>query len=211
MLFICYEIFKPASDMSENAEEIRSKIKERFVKVALEPKAKQRHPTGPESAKRLGYAAADIDGLPATVTESFAGVGNPLALGELRPGDTVLDIGCGAGVDSILAARKVGPSGWVVGVDMTEQMVEKAKDNAVAAGVANAEFHTGEADLLPAEAGTVDVVISNGVFNLCLDKPKVVAEVFRVLRPGGRLQMADILLDDTVTAGQVDKKGVWSD
>jgi SAM-dependent methyltransferase len=197
--------------MSENPEEIRSKIRQRFVKVALDPQARQRHPIGPDSAKQLGYDAAEVDALPATITESFAGVGNPLGLGELRPGETVLDIGCGAGVDSILAARRVGPSGRVVGVDMTEEMVKKAKENAVAAGVTNTEFHTGDADRLPVEDATVDVVISNGVFNLCLDKPKVLAEVFRVLRPGGRIQMADILLDERMTTQQVDRKGAWSD
>ncbi len=122
-----------------------------------------------------------------------------------------MDIGCGAGVDSILAARKVGPSGRVVGVDLTPEMVKKATDNAVAAGVANAEFHQGEADRLPASDGAVDVVLSNGVFNLCLDKPKVLADVFRVLRPGGRVQMADILLGEAVTDEQVEKKGAWSD
>jgi arsenite methyltransferase len=197
--------------MNEEKTAIKDKIRERFVKVALDPHARQRHPIGPESAKNLGYAAADIDGLPAVITESFAGVGNPLALGELRPGDTVLDIGCGAGVDSILAARRVGPTGKVIGVDMTAEMVRKAADNAVAAGVANAEFHTAEADCLSAGDGTVDVVISNGVFNLCVDKPKVLGEVFRVLRPGGRLQMADILLDDRVTTEQVERMGAWSD
>ena len=197
--------------MSESVNEIKDKIRQRFVKVALDPKAKQRHPTGPDSAKRLGYPAAEIDGLPPAVTESFAGVGNPFITGQLRAGDTVLDLGCGAGVDSILAARRVGPSGRVVGVDMTEEMVKKAEGNAVAAGVTNAEFHTGEADRLPAGDGTVDVVISNGVFNLCLDKPKVLAEVFRVLKPGGRVQMADIMLGEDVTPGQVEKKGAWSD
>ena len=197
--------------MSESVNEIKDKIRQRFVKVALDPKAPQRHPTGPDSAKRLGYPAAEIDGLPPAVTESFAGVGNPFITGQLRAGDTVLDLGCGAGVDSILAARRVGPSGRVVGVDMTEEMVKKAEGNAVAAGVTNAEFHTGEADALPAADGTVDLVISNGVFNLCLDKPGVLAEVFRVLKPGGRLQMADILLDDGVTPGQVEQMGAWSD
>lgn len=195
----------------ENVNEIKDKIKQRFVKVATEPQAPQRHPTGPTSAKKLGYDPALIDGLPAAVTESFAGVGNPLALGELRAGDTVLDMGCGAGVDSIIAARKVGPSGRVIGVDMTAEMVKKATDNAVVAGVTNTEFHQGEADHLPADDGAVDVVISNGVFNLCLDKPKVLAEVFRVLRPGGRVQMADIMLGEAVTEGQVETKGAWSD
>lgn len=197
--------------MPENVNEIKDKIRQRFVKVATDPTATQRHPTGPASAKKLGYDPAEIDALPAVVTESFAGVGNPLGLHEVRPGEAVVDIGCGAGVDSILAARKVGPCGRVIGVDMTQEMVKKATDNAVAAGVTNTEFQQGEADRLPVGDGTVDVVISNGVFNLCLDKPKVLAEVFRVLRPGGRLQMADILLGEAVTDEQVEKKGAWSD
>jgi len=197
--------------MLEAANEIRDKIRRRFVKVAHLPHEKQPFAIGPESAKKLGYDPAEIDALPTQVTESFAGVGNPLALGELRAGETALDFGCGAGMDSIIAARRVGPSGRVIGVDVTAEMVQKARDNAIAAAVANIEFHVGEADRLPAKNGTVDVVISNGVFNLCLDKPKVLAEGFRVLRPGGRLQMADILLDDRVTAEQVETKGAWSD
>ncbi len=195
----------------ESVNEIKDKIRRRFVKVATCPTAPQRHPHGPASAKKLGYDPAEIDGLPAVVVESFAGVGNPLGLHPVRPGDTVVDIGCGAGVDSILAAHKVGPSGRVVGVDMTAEMVEKATANARVAGVPNAEFHQGEADHLPVGDGTADVVISNGVFNLCLDKPKVLAEVYRVLRPGGRLQMADILLGETVTDDAVEAKGAWSD
>lgn len=197
--------------MPEDVNEIKEKIRLRFVKVATDPTAPQRHPHGPASAKKLGYDPAEIDALPTVVTESFAGVGNPLGLHPIRPGETVVDIGCGAGVDSILAARKVGPAGRVIGVDMTAEMVKKATDNAVAAAVPNVEFHQGEADQLPVENGTVDVVISNGVFNLCIDKPKVLAEVFRVLRPGGRLQMADILLGEAVTDEQVEKKGAWSD
>lgn len=197
--------------MDETPGRIKAAIEERFVKVALDPQAKQRHPIGPDSARRLGYDAAEIDALPPQVTESFAGVGNPLALGEVRPGEVVLDLGCGAGMDSLLAARRVGPTGRVIGVDMTAAMVEKARASARAAGVANAEFHHAEADRLPPEDSSVDVVITNGVFNLCLDKPRVLAEVFRVLRPGGRLQMADILLGDDVTPEQVEQKGAWSD
>ena len=197
--------------MSESVDEIRTKMRQRFVQVALDPKAPQRHPTGPDSAKRLGYDPAEIDALPAVVTESFAGVGNPFALGVPRPGETVLDLGCGAGVDSILVARRVGAAGRVVGVDATEEMVRKAQANATTASVTNAMFHHGEADRLPVADGTIDLVISNGVFNLCFDKPKVLAEVYRVLKPGGRLQMADILLGEGVLECEVERKGAWSD
>src|SRR5579883_1489947 len=166
------------SSMSESPERIRAMIEERFGKVALDPAGERKFPVGPESARRLGYDAAEIDTLPPRATESFAGVGNPLALGDLRAGEVVLDLGCGAGMDSLLAARRVGPTGRVIGVDLTGPMVEKARANALAAGVGNAEFQLGEADHLPVDDGSVDVVISNGVFNLCPDKPRVLAAVF---------------------------------
>lgn len=197
--------------MQATQEKLRAEVKERYARVALAPHEKQTFGIGPDRAKRLGYSATEIDGLPESVTESFAGVGNPLLLGELRPGDTVLDLGSGAGMDCILAARRVGPTGQVIGVDMTQEMVEKARRNAQAAGVSNLEIHQAEAEALPLGDETVDVVISNGVFNLCLDKPKVVAELFRVLKPGGRLQMADILLEDKVTQEEVARIGTWSD
>jgi len=199
------------SPMANTSEQIKADIKQRFVKLALRPQEEQKFPVGPASAKRLGYESQAIDALPGSVTESFAGVGNPLALGELRPGQTVLDLGSGAGLDSILAAGKVGPAGKVIGVDFAAEMIEKAKRNAEAVGLSNAEFRQGEADALPVEDGSVDVLISNGVFNLCPDKPKVLAEARRALRPGGRLQMADILLEDGVTPEEVAKKGTWSD
>jgi SAM-dependent methyltransferase len=197
--------------MSESPDQIKAMIEERFIKVALDPTGERKFPVGPDSAKRLGYDAAEINALPPRATESFAGVGNPLALGALRASEDVLDLGCGAGMDSLLAARRVGPTGRVIGVDMTGPMVEKARANALAAGVENAEFRHGEADHLPVDDRTVDVVISNGVFNLCPDKPGVLAEVFRVLRPGGRLQMADILLKEDVTPEEVARAGEWSD
>jgi len=197
--------------MPKAGDEIKEQIRRRFVQVALDPAGELKFPVGPESAQRLGYDAAEIDALPPQVTESFAGVGNPLALGDLRAGEVVLDLGCGAGMDSILAACRVGPTGRVIGVDMTAAMVEKARANALAAGAANVEFRHGEADHLPAGDDSVDVVISNGVFNLYPDKPAVLAEVFRVLRESGRLQMADILLADDVTPEQVATRGEWSD
>ena len=196
--------------MSETRDELKAEIRERFARLARIPHEEQSFLVGPDSAKRLGYDAAEIDALPASVTESYAGVGNPLALGELRVGDVVLDLGSGAGLDSILAARRVGSAGKVIGVDFGAEMLAKAKQNADAMATTNAEFRHGEADALPVADASVDVVISNGVFNLCLDKPKVLAEVFRVLRPGGRLQMADVLLDDAMTPEEVAQKGAWS-
>lgn len=197
--------------MDDTTDNIKAAVKRRFLRLALAPQEEQKFPVGPTSAKRLGYDPAETDALPAAAAESFAGVGNPLALDELRPGEVVLDLGCGAGLDSILAARRVGPAGRVVGVDFASAMVEKARRNVEAAGPANAEFLLGEADALPLSDASVDVVISNGVLNLCPDKLRVLAEAFRVLRQGGRLQMADILLHDEVSPGEVARLGQWSD
>jgi arsenite methyltransferase len=196
--------------MSE-AEEIRAAVEQRFAQVARSPDQEKKFPVGPASAKRLGDDPQEIDALPPSVTESFCGVGNPLGLGDLHAGQTVLDLGCGAGLDSILAARRVGPTGKVIGVDMSEEMIEKARRNAQVLGMRNVEFLHAEIKKLPLPDESVDVVISNGVFHLCTNKPGVLAEAFRVLRAGGRLQMADILLHDDVTPEEVAQKGEWSD
>jgi SAM-dependent methyltransferase len=197
--------------MGEAPANLEATVRDRFAALARDPAAERRFPVGPDSAKRLDYPAGEIDALPPAATESFAGVGNPFALGDPRPGQTVLDVGCGAGLDSILAARRVGPAGRVVGVDLVEEMVAKARRNAAAAGCGNAEFRAGRADALPVPDGSADVVITNGVFNLCADKPAVAAELFRVLRPGGRLHMADILVEPHVTPDRLAALGTWSD
>ena len=199
------------TDMDDAPVDLETAVKERFAALARNPAEEKRFPVGPESAKRLGYPSHEIDSLPLAATESFAGVGNPFSLGEVSSGQSVLDLGCGAGMDSILAARRVGPTGKVIGVDMVEEMLGKARRNAEAAGVCNTQFLVGSADALPVPAESVDLVITNGVFNLCVDKPKVVAELFRVLRPEGRLQMADILLEPHVTQEELAGKGTWSD
>jgi SAM-dependent methyltransferase len=196
--------------MKDDPGDLESAVQQRFAALARNPVEEQRFPVGPDSARRLGYPSSEIDSLPLTATESFAGVGNPFSLGEPRPGQSVLDLGCGAGMDSILAAWRVGP-GTVIGVDMVEEMLAKARRNATTAGVCNTDFRPGRADALPVSAESVDVVITNGVFNLCVDKPRVVAEIFRVLRPGGRLQMADILLEPNVTPEELAGMGTWSD
>ena len=197
--------------MNEAPANLETAVKDRFAALALDPAQEHRFPVGPDSAKRLSYSAAEIDLLPTSATESFAGVGNPFSLGDLSSGQSVLDLGCGAGMDSILAARRVGPTGKVIGIDMVEEMLTKARRNAQAVGLANADFRAGHADALPVAGDSIDVIITNGVFNLCADKPKVVAELFRVLRPGGRLQMADILLEPHVTPEELAGKGSWSD
>ena len=192
-------------------DELRASVIDRFRKVATTPAGERTFPVGPESARRLGYAAAEIEALPVSVTESFCGVGHPLSLGWPESGQIVLDLGCGAGLDSLLAAGQVGPHGKVIGVDMTPEMVARARRNAHRLGLSNVEFLIGGAERLPLSDASVDLVLSNGVFNLCPDKPSVLAEVFRVLRPGGRLQMADILLHEDVTPEDVASKGSWSD
>lgn len=195
--------------MSSTNDGLRAAVVQRFAAVAAEPGREEKFLVGPASAKALGYDPHEIDALPATATESFCGVGNPLGLGELRPGQTVLDLGSGAGLDSLLAARRVGPTGRVIGVDLCPEMVGKARRNADTLGLPNVEFVEAGIETLP--DASADVVISNGVLNLCPDKQKVLAEAFRVLRPGGRLQMADILLHDDVTPEQVACLGEWSD
>jgi SAM-dependent methyltransferase len=197
--------------MNPTNTDLQATVKERFAKVALSPEQEKKFPVGPASAKKLGYDPKEIDSLPSSVTESFCGVGNPLGLGELRAGQTVLELGSGPGMDSLLAARRVGPTGRVVGVDMCEDMIAKARHNAELLGLKNVEFVNAGIEKLPLSDESVDVVISNGVFNLCLDKPKILAEAYRVLRPGGLLQMADILLEEGVTPEEVAKKGSWSD
>ncbi|MEE8558358.1 MAG: methyltransferase domain-containing protein [Myxococcota bacterium] len=197
--------------MHEASDDIRRMIRERFAGIARAPEKEARFPVGPESARALGYDPELIELLPLSVTESFAGVGNPLSLGEIRPGQTVLDLGSGAGLDSVLAARRVGPTGRVIGVDLAEEMVEKARRNVRALALGNVEFLQGQIEDLPAGEDTFDVAISNGVLNLCPDKPGALAEIHRVLRPGGSLLLADMLLEDEVTLEEVARMGAWSD
>ena len=175
-----------------DAERLRAEVRAKYRAVAAEPAARYHFHTGRGLAARLGYDAAIVDALPEVAVESFAGVANPLALRTPAPGERVVDVGSGAGFDSFVAAGHVGPEGRVVGVDMTAEMLAKARATAGLLGQANVEFREGLAEELPVADGWADAVISNGVINLCADKWAVFAEIFRVLRPGGVLQFADI-------------------
>lgn len=197
--------------MAPTDAELERAVRERFARVAAHPDQEKKFPVGPGTARKIGYDPDEIDALPASATESFCGVGNPLGLGDVRPGLTVLDLGSGAGLDCLLAARRVGPTGQVIGVDRCDEMIAKARHNAERLGLNNVAFVHAGVGRLPLADGSVDVVISNGVFNLCADKPRVLAEAFRVLRPGGWLRMADILLEAGVTPEQVARVGCWSD
>lgn len=181
-----------------DAQVLRKAVQDEYAVVANEPGKDFHFHTGRPLAKILGYEDTWLEGLPESAIESFAGTGNPFSLGEIKAGEHVVDIGCGAGMDSFLAAKFTGPSGRVVGVDMTPAMLAKARAAAEAGGVAQVEFKEALAEELPLEDGWADLIISNGVINLCPDKPRVFAELNRVLKPGGRLQIADILVSKPV-------------
>ena len=144
------------------------------------------------------YTSEELSGLPDGAIDLALGVGNPVRHAELRPGDVVLDIGCGAGIDTLLAATKVGPHGRVLGVDMTPAMLDRARHHATLIGAVNSEFREGLMEMLPFGEATIDVAVSNGVLNLSTRKSRALAEMHRVLRPGGRVALADLVLDDTL-------------
>lgn len=158
----------------------------------------------------LGYAEDDVNWLPASTVESFAGTGNPLSAGALPVGATVLDLGCGAGFDTLLAARQVGPAGRVIAVDMTDAMIAKTRAGAEALGLVNVDPRIGYAEELPVRDGEVDVVISNGVINLTPDKVATMTEIGRALKPGGWIQIADIVVHHEVPQDAKDDIGLWS-
>lgn len=190
------------------AAAIRQEIAEKYRKVAASPAALFRYPTGEASALGLGYPPERLAAIPPAIRERFVGVGNPIALGEIRPGETVLDLGCGAGMDALVAAQIVGPAGRIVGVDLSHEMLAVAEAGRTEAGFPQVEFREAAVEALPFPAASFAVAVSNGVLNLVPDKPAALREIFRVLRPGGRLQTCDISLVEDVPPPD---KAPWSD
>ena len=178
---------------------LRSEIQRTYAAVSDEPDHVFMFPTGRAWAQDLGYPADLLARVPETSCESFAGVANPFSLGALRPGEHVLDIGCGAGMDTLVAAQMVGAGGTVTGIDMTPAMVAKARRSVAETGLANVTIVEGSAEELPFASASFDVVISNGVIDLIPDKDAVFSEIARVLRPGGRIQLADITIQRPVS------------
>lgn len=189
---------------------LRDRVRGKYREVAVAPGGSFHFHTGRAAAHRLGYDDERVAALPDAAVESFAGVGNPFALRRLEPGERVVDVGSGAGFDSFLAAGHVGPGGRVVGVDMTPEMLAKARATAAELGMDHVEFRQGLAEELPVEDSWADVVISNGVINLCPDKRAVLEEIRRVLRPGGHLQFADIANGKPVPEAAVRDIDLWT-
>ena len=191
-------------------DRLRSEVREKYRAVAEHPDGEHHFHTGRPLAARLGYPPELVDPLPDGAVESFAGVGNPFSVRPLQPGEVVVDIGSGAGFDSFVAATLVGATGRVTGVDMTPEMLAKSRANAELVGMQHIEFRDGLAEELPVGDGEADVVISNGVINLCPDKKAVFEEVLRVLRPGGVLQFADIANGRPVPEGALRDIDLWT-
>jgi arsenite methyltransferase len=192
-----------------DVERLRQAIQAEYTMVAREPHQGFHFHTGRSLARLLVYDEAWLVGIPEATIASFAGTGNPFRLGSLSPGERVVDVGCGAGIDSLIASGMVGPAGRVVGIDMTPAMLERATASATEVSVTNLEFRIGFAEALPVADGWADVVISNGVLNLFPDKSAGLAEMARVLKPGGRLQIGDILVQKSVGDGAKRNIDLW--
>ena len=188
---------------------LREEIEKTYTDVSTDPEKDFLFPTGRSWAEDLGYPS-ELARVPERTVESFAGVANPHVLGRIEPGQVVLDLGCGAGTDLLIAAQMVGPEGRAIGIDMTLTMLERARESATEMGLENVELHRGLIESLPVPDESVDVVISNGVIDLVPDKDAVFGEIDRVLRPGGRLQVADVVIHTEVSEDARKRIDLWT-
>ena len=198
------------NELDLDLNELREAISEEYTVVATAPDHGFHFHTGRPLTKILGYKEAWLTAVPETAIASFAGTGNPFRLGELQAGEHVVDIGCGAGIDSLIAGNMVGPEGEVIGVDMTPAMLARAEAALEESNLDNVSFLSGYAEALPVPDGWADVIISNGVMNLFPDKEAALQEMVRVLKPNGRLQIADILVEKPVPTGAKRNIDLWT-
>jgi len=193
-----------------NIDELREAIKDEYRVVARSPDQGFHFHTGRPLTRIVEYRDEWLDGVPENVISCFAGTGNPFLVAELYPEERVVDLGCGAGIDTFIAAKQVGPKGQAVGIDMTEEMLAQARSAREQSGLTNTDFREGHFEEIPVEDGWADVVISNGAINLSPDKKRVYGEINRVLTPGGRLQIADILVQKPVSQEAKERIDLWT-
>jgi arsenite methyltransferase len=199
-----------AAEAPVDVEVLREEIRKTYTDVSTVPDQEFIFPTGRGWAQELGYPEPELARVPEASVESFAGVANHWTLGPIEPGAVVLDLGCGAGTDLLIAAQMTGPGGRAIGVDMTATMLERARASAAEMGLANVELHESLIESLSLEDASVDVVISNGVIDLVPDKDAVFDEIDRVLRPGGRLQLADVVIHNEVSEDARKRIDLWT-
>ncbi len=198
------------TDTPVDAGKLRDEVSKKYRAVAVDPDGDFHFHTGRALAARLGYDSSIVEALPDAAVESFAGVAHPFSMRDLSPGDRVVDAGSGAGFDCFVAARRVGPEGRIVGIDMTEEMLAKSRATAHEMSLGHVEFREGLLEDMPVEDGWADTVISNGVFNLCADKRRVFSAVIRVLKPGGTLHFADIANGKAVPEAAIRDIDLWT-
>ena len=199
-----------ASGPPVDVDVLRAEIRRTYTDVSTEPDREFIFPTGRAWAQELGYPEPELARVPDATVETFAGVANHWLLGRIDPGSVVLDLGCGAGTDLLIAAQMTGPAGRAIGVDMTTAMLSRAQASADAMGLESVELHEALIESLPVEDASVDVVISNGVIDLLPDKQVVLDEIDRVLRPGGRLQLADVVIHHEVAEDARKRIDLWT-